>query len=47
MKIFKAADDTSEYRLNKVGQLPDFDYNVIPEKDVNDEAYRLYAAKNP
>jgi hypothetical protein len=43
----KVADDTSEYRLNRVGQLPDFDYNVLPEKDINDEAYRLYNAKNP
>jgi hypothetical protein len=43
----KVADDSSGYHLNKVSQLPNFDYNVLPENDMNDEAYRLYNAKNP
>lgn len=43
----RVANDNSGYHLNKVSQLPNFDYNVLPENDMNDEAYRLYNAKNP
>ena len=45
---FKAlANDRSEYRLNRVNQLPGLDYNVLPETNLNDEAYRLYGATKP
>ena len=43
----KLAEDRSEYRLNKVAELPKVDYNVLPKQDMNDDIYRRYGAKMP
>ena len=41
------ADDPSQYRLNEITQLPHFDYNVVPQPDLNDDIYRIYRAQMP
>jgi hypothetical protein len=41
------AEDPTHYRLNQVTQLPDVDNHVLPERDMNNEAYRLYQPRYP
>ena len=41
------AEDPRQYKLNQVAQLPGVDNHVLPERDMNNEAYRLYEPKYP
>ncbi len=44
---FKLAGNRNEYSLNKLTKLPGIDYNVLPERNFEDEAYRAYQAEKP
>lgn len=47
MKFKEIADGRHEYSLNQIGQLPDVDSNVLPDRNLNDDTYRLYKPEMP
>ena len=38
----EVADKKNIYKLNKIQKMPDVDAHVLPDQNLNDEAFRLY-----
>ncbi len=47
MNFKSIADSRHGYELNQIGQLPDVDAHVLPDKNLNDDTYRLYKPEMP